>query len=498
MQPWSGICLAARPGGPSLFRFCIAFVAFMQLNMPMPDRAGSRSPAPHNRGWLRGGVLLFLTFSAAAQAASLPEEALLAGIAGDMRHPGLRCEWIAARFDTLDEQLSLYREEITGFHVLVDGRKVGDSAGRVVLAVEFEARLAGPATATVALDAARAPLATTLAAGQRVEIHFGDRSGRLHPLFCGELAFLRSDPRSSRVDLVAAMPRTGAEGRTNGLWQNMTCAEVIEQQAESAGLEVYLRLYRTPVRLASITRTRQAAWPFMRALARQCRYDIVLQPGGTIAVTESSFTAPAPVSQQWSNLTLPEVAKRLADSLGRTPNLQLRGTYERTGVLQQVPNEEFLASLAPKMRVSLWYVPTAMLYLREDGVWNATATAPPAGGGDTVLWRITATGGTARSFTRRPADPAALAADPERVPLMQVTLLLGNSMVAALLPRLPLADRAMTAAKLDAAIARLAQASGVTPERRFLQAYAQAHRPTLIHLFRLRPGGLQILDAIGR
>lgn len=465
----------------------------------MPSANGCSCPrTPSHLGWLRGAALLFINFSAAAQAASLPEETLLTGLAGDLRHPGLRCEWIAARFDTLDDQLSLYREELTGFHVLVDGRKLGDSVGRAVLAVEFEARLAGPATATVAIDSARAPLAGTLAAGQRVEIHFGDRSGRLHPMFCGELAFLRSDPRSSRVDLVAVMPRTGTDGQSSALWQNMTCADVLKQLADAAGLSFAIRDYAQRTRFPSITRTRQAVWPFMRALGRQCRYDIVLEPGGTLAVTQTSFTAPASVLQQWSNLTLPDIAKRLAEPLGRTPNVELRGSYAPTTVTQQVPDEEFLASLAPKMRVSLWYVPPALLYFREDGVWNATAPAPPAGGGDTVLWRITATGGTARSFTRRPADPAALAADPERVPLMQTTLLLGNSMAVTSLTRLPLADRAITAAMLDAALARLAQASGVTPERRFLQAYAHAHRPTLIHLFRLRPGGLQALDAIGR
>jgi hypothetical protein len=224
----------------------------------------------------------------------------------------------------------------------------------------------------------------------------------------------------------------------------------------------------------------------------------VLQPGGTLAVTQSTFTAPAPVEQQWTRMTLPEIVKRLAEHLGRTPNLQLRGIYDPVSVTQRVPNEEFLASLSEKMRASAWYAPTGMLYLREDGVWNATASAPPAGGGDTLLWRITATGGPVRSFTRRPADPAALALDPERVPLMQSTLSLGNAMAVASIPRLPLADRAATAAQLEAAIARLAQSTGVTPERRFLQAYAQAHRPSLIYLYRLRPGGLQALDAIGR
>lgn len=444
--------------------------------------------------WLAGAVL-----AGAAQAATpLPEEALLSGLAGDLRRPGLRCEWIASRYATLDEELSLYREELTAFHVMVDGAKLGDSAARAVLAVEFEARSAGPPTATVALDAARAPLVAALAPGRRVEIYFSDRSNRLHPLFCGELAFLRGNPRSSRVDLVAAMPRTGSEGQASARWENMTCADVLNQLADSAGLSMVTRDYAQRTVFRYITRARQAVWPFMRALGRQCRYDIVLQPGGTLAVTQSAFVAPAPLSQQWSNLSLPEIAQRLAESLGRTPNLQLRGSYPPTSVTQRTPNEEFLASLAGKMKVSAWYAPTGMLYLREDGVWNSTATALPAGGGDTLLWRITATGGSARSFTRRPADAAALALDPERVPLMQTTLSLGNAMAVATIPRLPLADRAATVAQLEAAIARLARAEGVTPEQRFLQAYAHAHRPALVYLYRLRPGGLQALDTIGR
>jgi hypothetical protein len=444
---------------------------------------------------LFAGVLL----AGAAQAVvPLPEETLLSGLAGDLRHPGPRCEWIAARYETLDDELSLYREELTAFHVMVDGAKLGNSAAGAVLAVEFEARLAGPATATVAFDAARAPLVTSLTPGRRVEIYFSDRGNRLHPLFCGELSFLRSYPRSSRVDLVAAMPRAGTEGRISQQWLNMSCADVLAQLADAAGLTKLFRDTAPRVVFPSISRTRQAVWPFMRALGRQCHYDLVLQPGGTLAVTQSTFTAPAPVEQQWTRMTLPEIVKRLAEHLGRTPNLQLRGIYDPVSVTQRVPNEEFLASLSEKMRASAWYAPTGMLYLREDGVWNATASAPPAGGGDTLLWRITATGGPVRSFTRRPADPAALALDPERVPLMQSTLSLGNAMAVASIPRLPLADRAATAAQLEAAIARLAQSTGVTPERRFLQAYAQAHRPSLIYLYRLRPGGLQALDAIGR
>lgn len=445
-----------------------------------------------------GGALLLFACAAAAQAApALPEETLLAGLAGDLRHPGLRCEWIAARHESIDAELSLYREELAAFHVVVDGQRIADSASGAVLAVEFEARLAGPLTATVALDAARAAQASGLVPGQRVEIYFADLGNRFHPLFCGELAYLRRAAQSSRVDLVAAVPRA-AQDRTSEQWQNVTCADVLKQLAASAGLDISVRDTARRAVFPSISRVRQAVWPFMRELGRQCRYDIVLEPGGRLAITEAAFTAPAPVVRQWTDMSLPHIVKQLAEPLARTPHLELQRVYPPISLTQRLPNEEFLASLAEMMRASIWYAPTGRMVLREDGVWDSSAPALTAAGGDALLWRITATGGQARSFTRRPADPLVLAADPERVPLMQTTLLLGKAMPAAAMPRLPLADAAATAARLDAALARLAQVPGLTPERRFLQAVARAYRPSLIHLYRARPDGLQALDAIGR
>lgn len=89
---------------------------------------------------LLGSALALLSLATTAAPGALPEETLLSGLGGDLRHPGLRCEWVATRYETLDDELSLDREELTAFHVLVDGAKLGDSAAGAVLAVELEAR----------------------------------------------------------------------------------------------------------------------------------------------------------------------------------------------------------------------------------------------------------------------------------------------------------------------------------------------------------------------
>ena len=444
---------------------------------------------------LASALLAALPFAAQA----LPEDALLAAISGDFRQPQLRCEWIAGRFETIPEQLSLYREELAAFVVTVDGVAIGDSTTGAVLSVEFESRRSGPGSATLALDRLRAPALVSLAPGRRIEIQFADRNRQLHPLFCGQLALIRADPASTRVDVVALMPRTGAESRVSEHYQDMSCADVLKQLATAAGLAIELQDRRPRIRFPSIARNAEATWPFMRTLGRLCRYDLALQPDGSLRVTDSEFVPPPIPARKWIQLPLSDIAKQIAADAGRQVDARLTRVYPKLTLVQRQSDEDFLASLAAASQVSAWYAP-GLLMLTEDGVWNPAPPAPNTTSPDALLWRMTATGSAApaRSFTRQHADPVKHADDPERLPLTQSTLSLGRAMAAAAPPRFALAQRATVEQWLEAALRRLAQSAEQTPERRFLQDYARAYRPTLLHLYRLRPDGLRELDAIGR
>jgi hypothetical protein len=135
----------------------------------------------------------------------------------------------------------------------------------------------------------------------------------------------------------------------------------------------------------------------------------------------------------------------------------------------------------------------------KDGALVVAASVAPGEMTDLLLQRVTITGSTtvARSFTRQYADVRAQLLDPERLPGVQVTLGLGRSAPLAKPASLPLADLGLVARELEAALARLA-APGASMETRFLQRGAQSYRPSLLHLYRLRPDGTKALQAIGR
>lgn len=433
-----------------------------------------------------------------------PEEPLIAALAGDLRAPQLRCEWIAGEFDTLERQLSLYREELASIYVAVDGRTIGDSAGGAILAVEFDTWRTGPASVAIAIDASRLQYPALLTPGRRIEAWFADLGGRPHPLFCGELAVLRTDAATRRIDALAVSSRAGHEGRRDANYYNVTGADVLEELAAAAGLALEIQDRRQRTVFPTLERRQLADWPFIREIANRCGYEIVLLPGGKLLATETTFTVPIMPSRQWKEVTLAQIAGQIARALGRRADVRLTAVYPEMTVTQSLPDEDFLAATAIGYRVSAWYQP-GKLMLAEDGVWavppmalapvTAGATAP-----DDLHFRITVSGSAdgTRSFRRSRAEPLLRQNDPERMALQQTTLLLGRAMRPAPPPRFELADAAATAAALDRAITRLEQSAGLTAERRFLIGYARSHRPTLLHIYRRMPGGLQALDAIAR
>jgi len=458
-------------------------------------------PCRRLAGRLFACVLSLFAGAAAAQA----EDTLLAAMTTDLRAPQLRCEWIAGEFDTLERTLSLYREELASIYVAVDGRTIGDSAGGAIVGLEFESRRTGPAGMAVALDASRVPAQPALAAGQRIEAWFTDRAGQPYPLFCGVLAALRADAATRRIDLLAVLPRTGDLGRSDARFANASCVDVLKRLAAAAGLGIKAEDRRQREIFPLIERKQLADWPFIRQLANQCDYEIAFSPGGTLRVTDSAFPPPAAARRQWSDVTLAEIAKQIARSTGRELDARLTASYPRVDMIQVLPDADFLASAGITFQVSAWFEPGRVI-LAEDGVWQ-TPPAPVAAlmagiapTPDELQLRITIAGNAdnRRSFTRLRSDRALRQGDPERVPVVQTTLLLGRAMRAAEPPRFELAGHAATMAALDGALARLERYATLTPERRFLIGYARSHHPTLLHVYRVQPGGIQALEAIGR
>ena len=445
--------------------------------------------------------LLLLVAADAARAA--PEDELLAGLSGEFREPRLRCEWIAGQFDSVEQRLSLYREELAAIHVQADGARVGDSATGTVQLVAFESRLAGPASATIVLDTRRIGAPERLRVGRRIEVSFTDRAGKHHPLFCGPAALVRADAANGRTTVVALIPRAGNELQGSAQYENLGCPDVLASVAESVGLQFEAALQRPQNVYASMLRRDLATWPFMRQVARQCRMELVLQGDGRIAVTDSTFADPQQpaVSRTWSNMSWVDVATQIAANLGRSADAQVTSAQTQASFHQHKSDEEFLLDLAIAARASTWYTPGKLL-LREDGVWSKGPPKPalPRGYTDRLLKRVIVTGSTAiqRSFTRLVADPRALSVDPERAALVETILLMGRAMPAAALPPLPLANGAAIAAALEAALARLDAGTAATPERLFLRDLVRVYRPTVQHFHRLQPDGQQTLDAIGR
>ena len=440
------------------------------------------------------------------------EEPLTAPIADALRAPEQRCEWIGSEFEAVERQLSLYREELASIYVAVGGRTIGDTAGGAILVVEFDTRRTGPMSLAIAIDGARFPTFGALAAGRRLEAWFTGRDGRPHPLFCGVLTILRQDPTTHRIDAIAVMPRAGTEGRSDWRYANATCADVLERIADANGLELEIRDQSRREVFPVLERKQLATWPFIREIARRCNYEIVFQPGGKLYVTETTFVPPSMPTRPWNQVSLADIAGQIARDLGRRADIRLTAVYPRITVTQSRPDEDFLSAIAITHRTSAWLEPSKVVrgedkvMVAEDGVW---ASPTPIGAAfvpdliaapDELLSRITVVGSSdgTRSFRRQHAQPLLRQNNPEHIPAVQTTLLLGRAMRAAEPPRFELADYAATSSALDGAIARLERSASLTPEQRFLIGYARSHRPTMLHIYRRMPGGLQALQAIGR
>lgn len=317
-------------------------------------------------------ALTLLLATGAAQAA--PEDTLLAELSAEFREPQSRCESVAARFAQIPLELSLYREELAALVVSVDGVTVGETGTGAVLRVDFDTRLWGPATATVTFDA-RVVARDRLHPGRLVEIRFRDRAGRTHPLSCGHAALVREDTTAQRIDLVALTPRYGGEGAASADYSDMSCTDVMQGLAQSAGLGFEATVSSSQPVLPLIPRRQESEWPFLRRLGSQCGLDVALKSGGTLRVTDRAVPLPAAAPRRsWTDMTWVDVAKQIAAATGRATEAQLTANYPTQSFTQTLSDDDFLARIAADVRASAWYQP-GKLRLAEDGAWRANPAA---------------------------------------------------------------------------------------------------------------------------
>lgn len=283
------------------------------------------------------------------------------------------------------------------------------------------------------------------------------------------------------VPLPAAAPRRG--------WSDMTWVDVAKQIAAATGRATDARLtasYATQ----SFAQT-QSDDDFLARIAADARASAWYSPGKLLLAEDGAWlTNPAARDVADAQMTPTDFAQAVA---GRQQLvLHVAASSSAIVLVRQrgITDAEALLRVLGENRLRL---------VTKDGALVVAASVAPGELTDLLLQRVTITGSgvMARSFTRRYADVRAQLLDPERLPGVQVTLGLGSSVPQAKPASLPLADPGTIARELEAALVRLA-APGASAEARFLQRGAQSYRPTLLHLYRLRPDGAKALQAISR
>lgn len=284
-----------------------------------------------------------------------------------------------------------------------------------------------------------------------------------------------------------AVPLPAAAARRS--WSSMTWVDVAAQIAAAGGRTTEAQLTSSHA-TQSFTQT-QADDDFLARIAADARASAWYQPG-KLRLAEDGAWLPNPAARYVADaqMTPTDFAKTVA---GRQQLvLHPAATSSGTVLVRQrgSTDAEALLRVLGENRLRL---------VTKDGALVVAAAVAPGEVTDLLLQRVTITGSTtlARSFTRHYGGVRAQLLDPERVAGVQVTLGLGRSAPQARPASLPLADLGVIARELEAALARLA-APGASPETRFLQRGAQNYRPTLLHLYRLRPDGATALQAIGR
>ncbi|MBM5812069.1 MAG: hypothetical protein FJ191_08915 [Gammaproteobacteria bacterium] len=265
-------------------------------------------------------------------------------------------------------------------------------------------------------------------------------------------------------------------------WTDLTWVEIATRIAAGLGRSTESRLTASFPRLRS--QQGRADDDFLYTLANAQSVSAWFAPGRVILVDDRTWPA-NPESRTVADVVM-------------TPLQLLARVGPDHGLAVQIP-----ALTTRAVTVTQRAATDAEVLLRELGTnrlrlsasaagLSAQAAAAPGDVTDLLLERITIAGSAAaqRTISRRYTPVRELLLAPERLAATEVVLDLGAALPAVRPAAFALADPGVIAVALDAAIARLAQTTAQTPERRLLQDLARLYRPTLIHLYRLQPDAL--------
>lgn len=316
-------------------------------------------------------MLCMACLASALTIAATPAELLLAELSGEFTRPQLRCEWAGARVGELPLRLSLQRETVTGFSVLLDGRPIADTRSGSLSLLELEIRLFGPTTAIATGTTALLGEARSIATGRQLEISFTDQTGRSHPVFCGTTITSMVDPRTGRVEIGAVQPRVSEEVVHNRQFTDMRRVEALMSVSNERGLQTIVHdLHERPV-LQSITQNNQSDWRFLRNLAAADGMDLTLSDSADLLLRNSSFVPPASSTRRrnWVDMSWLDIVRSVARENGLVPVFEETLSYPPISIVQVEEDLIFLANLATKYGRSA-YLSGNRLRIVADDVWR--------------------------------------------------------------------------------------------------------------------------------
>lgn len=295
---------------------------------------------------------------------------------------------------------------------------------------------------------------------------------------------LRSDGVLSAVNSSFAAPPVPAVQT----WTDLTWVEIATRIAASLGRSLDARLTASYPRQHSQQGT--ADEDFLYALANAQQVSAWFVPGRLILADDRTWAANPEVRTLPDAVMTPlQLLARVGPDHGLAVQIPALATRAATITQRGATDAEVLLRALEANRLRLAVTASGLA---------VQAARAPGDVTDLLLERITITGSTAtqHSISRRYTPVRELLLAPVRLAATEVVLDLGTAMPLVKPAAFVLAEPGAIAGALDAAIARLTQTTGQTPERRFLQDLARLYRPTLIHLYRLQPDGLRQLSTI--
>ena len=319
--------------------------------------------------------LVFLLFSSSATAiaqenvtasANTLMEQLLGDVWGEIESPQLYHRWVTEQFDRLDRTLSIKREAIEVFSVLVDGQPLVDSARGQIEEIVLDKFKYGPDRFEIHLrDSGRRWSGNRrIAAAKPLIVSFEDDEQNRLDCFYGIIIRGESRRSAARYVIHGYQPTAGGGDRRIQRFSDMGYSEIVESIAQERGLQSNVE--STNERLSVVTQA-ETDLAFLNRLANTANYEWYLEDD-VLQFRRSDFTRPVPsvVTNVWRNMTDSEIAEAIAGELGKEPNVD---ATERTHarIRQNDSHSNFLYARAMGADFE-FYLNKDTLFFKKNGL----------------------------------------------------------------------------------------------------------------------------------